>query len=148
MTLPLLTAHFSWPLPFLQSQKVVTLPLFTPPSPLLISYTSLNLISPHQPQQTTVFWISVILNRPFSLRGHVTSFLWKWKLCDYLILPSLPSSKNPHFHNEAKCTTFLVKMSFICMRMKNHFPIKGWALNLVLIQRPGGTWKRLIVLNE
>ena len=34
MTLPLLTAHFSRPLPFLQSQKVVTLPLFPPPLPL------------------------------------------------------------------------------------------------------------------
>ena len=56
----------------------------------------------------------------------------------------LPSSKNPHFQNEAKCTTFLVKMSFICRRMKNHFHIKGWALNLVLIQRPGGTRKWLI----
>ena len=32
-------------------------------------------------------------------------------------------------------------MSFICMRMKNHFHIKGWALNLVLMQRPGGTRK-------
>ena len=31
--------------------------------------------------------------------------------------------------------------SFICMRMKNHFHIKGWALKLVLIQRPGGTRK-------
>ena len=30
-------------------------------------------------------------------------------------------------------------MSFICMRMKNHLHIKGWALNLVLIQRPDGT---------
>ena len=28
-------------------------------------------------------------------------------------------------------------MSFICMRMKNHLHIKGWALNLVLKQRPG-----------
>ena len=37
----------------------------------------------------------------------------------------LPSYKNPHFQNEAKCTTFLVKMSFICMGMKNHFHIKG-----------------------
>ena len=37
----------------------------------------------------------------------------------------LPSSKNPHFQNEARCTTFLVKMSFICMKMKNHFHIKG-----------------------
>ena len=53
----------------------------------------------------------------------------------------LPSFKNPHFQNEAKCTTFLVKMSLICIRMKNHFHIKGWALNLVLIQRPGGTRK-------
>ena len=38
--------------------------------------------------------------------------------------------------NEAKCISSLVKMSFICMRMKNHFHIKGWPLNLVLIQRP------------
>ena len=30
----------------------------------------------------------------------------------------LSSSKNPHFQNEAKRTTFLVTMSFICMRMK------------------------------
>ena len=52
-----------------------------------------------------------------------------------------PSSKNPHFQNEAKCTTFLVKMSFICIRMKNHFHVKGWALNLVLIETPGGTQK-------
>ena len=32
---------------------------------------------------------------------------------------SLPSSKNPHFQNEAKCT---VKMSLICMRTKTSFP--------------------------
>ena len=50
---------------------------------------------------------------------------------------ALPSSKNPHFQNEVKCTTFRVKKSFTCMRMKNHFHIKGWALNLVLIQRSG-----------
>ena len=58
----------------------------------------------------------------------------------------LPSSKNPHFQNVAKCTTFLVKKSFICMRMKNHFHIKSCALNLVLIQRPWGTQKWPIVL--
>ena len=56
-----------------------------------------------------------------------------------------PSSWNPHFQNEAKCSTFLVKMSFIGMRIKNHFHIKGWELNLVLKQRPGGTWKWPIV---
>ena len=45
---------------------------------------------------------------------------------------SLPSSKNPHFQNEAKCTA---KMSLICMRTKYHFHIKGCAIHLVLIQR-------------
>ena len=53
----------------------------------------------------------------------------------------LPTFKKPHFQNKAKCTTFLVEMSFIYMRMKTHFHIKGWALNLVLIQRPRGTRK-------
>ena len=60
----------------------------------------------------------------------------------------LQSSKNPHFQNEAKCTTFLVKMSFICMRMKNHFHMKGWALNLVLIQRPGDTFETTVELTS
>ena len=36
-----------------------------------------------------------------------------------------PSSKNSRFQNEARCTTFLVKMTFICMRMKNDFHIHG-----------------------
>ena len=53
----------------------------------------------------------------------------------------LPSSKNPHFENKARCTTFLVKMSFLCMRMKNDFHIKGWAPTLVVKQRPVGTRK-------
>ena len=68
---------------------------------------------------------------------------WRWKSylvqCEHCLNRPLPSSKNPHFQNEARCTTFLVKMSFISMRMKNDFHIKGWALNLVLKQRPGGT---------
>ena len=33
------------------------------------------------------------------------------------------------------------ELSFTCIRMKNHFHIKGWALNLVLMLRPGGTRK-------
>ena len=41
----------------------------------------------------------------------------------------LPSSKNSHFQNEAECTTFPVKTSFICMRMKIHLHIKGWVLH-------------------
>ena len=34
----------------------------------------------------------------------------------------LSSFQNPHFQNEARCTAFLVKMSFICMRIKKIFP--------------------------
>ena len=56
----------------------------------------------------------------------------------------LTSSKNPHFQKEAKCTAFLAKMTFICMRMKKHFHIKSWGLNVVLMQRPGGSRKWLI----
>ena len=47
--------------------------------------------------------------------------------------------RKPSLSKEAQCTTFLVKMSFICMRKKNRLHIKGWALNLVL--GPGGTRK-------
>ena len=62
----------------------------------------------------------------------------------------LPSSKNPHFQNEARSTTFLVKMSFICMRMKNDFHINGWAPTLVLkqLQRPGELENGLFPSND
>ena len=56
----------------------------------------------------------------------------------------LPSSKNPHFQNEARCTTFLVKMSFICMRIKEGFHIKGWAPTLVWNRGPGELWNGLL----
>ena len=56
--------------------------------------------------------------RPLSPHDH--SFLGLVKLNR-----PLPSSKDPHFQSEARFTTFLVKMSFICMRMKNDFHIKG-----------------------
>ena len=51
------------------------------------------------------------------------------------------SSKNSHFQNEAKCETFVVKMSFICI-IKNHFHINGFALSLALKVRFFGTRKR------
>ena len=46
----------------------------------------------------------------------------------------IPSSENPDSRNEAKCKNFLVIMSFVCMRMKNHFHINGFTLNLALKQ--------------
>ena len=52
-----------------------------------------------------------------------------------------PSSKKSHFQNEAKCETFVVKMSFICITTKNHFHINGFALSLALKVRFFGTQK-------
>ena len=52
-----------------------------------------------------------------------------------------PSSKKSHFQNEAKCETFVVKMSFICIIIANHFHINGFALSLVLKVRFFGTRK-------
>ena len=74
------------------------------------------------------------------------------RLCSNRVEPSfwkdnrpLTSSKNPHFQKEAKCTAFLAKMTFICMRMKKHFHIKSWGLNVVLMQRPGGSRNGLLL---
>ena len=53
----------------------------------------------------------------------------------------IPSSKKSHFQNEAKCEAFVVKMSFICIIIKNHFHINGFALSLVLKVRFFGTRK-------
>ena len=48
---------------------------------------------------------------------------WAWITCvgacrKIKIHSPLPSSKNPHFQNEAKCTTLFVKISFIYVRGK------------------------------
>ena len=46
--------------------------------------------------------------------------VWNAGICYEQLRPWLyrpfPSSKNSHIQNEAKCKTFQVKMSFICMR--------------------------------
>ena len=52
-----------------------------------------------------------------------------------------PSSKKFHFQNEAKCETFVVEMSFICIIIKTHFHNKGFAISLVLKVKLFGTRK-------
>ena len=57
-----------------------------------------------------------------------------------------PSSLVPPFQSESKCKTILMKMTFICMKMKlhmcrTHFHMKGLALRLVLKQRHKRTQK-------
>ena len=51
----------------------------------------------------------------------------------------LASLKNSHFQNEAKCRNLvsLVKIRFICMRMKNQFCPNGFTHSLALKQRLG-----------
>ena len=46
----------------------------------------------------------------------------------YTVIGLTSEIQNPYFQNEAKCTTFLLKISSIWMRMKHHFHMKGWAL--------------------
>ena len=45
------------------------------------------------------------------------------------------TSKYSHFQNETKCKTFPVKTSFLCVRIKTHFHISGFAVSLALEQR-------------
>ena len=52
-----------------------------------------------------------------------------------------PSSPGPLYQNEVRCSTFDMEMIFYSHANKTHFHKKGWAPNLVLIQRPGGTRK-------
>ena len=63
---------------------------------------------------------------------------------------SFPSSRNSHFQNEAKCETFVVKMSFICIIIKNHFHINGFAVSLALKARFFGTrkWPNFVRLTQ
>ena len=106
------------------------------------------------------FWYGAVFRNDFAFSGKLLILLTRWgifyvwwrywrpvmsptmvAILDFTKNRPVPSSKNPHFQNEARCTTFLVKMSFICIRMKNDFHIKGWAPTLVLKHRPGGTRK-------
>ena len=51
------------------------------------------------------------------------------------------SSKISSFQNEAQCKTSLVKMSFICTRIRNHFHDNGFVFSLALKRRLGTTRK-------
>ena len=64
------------------------------------------------------------------------------------IRQAISSSKKSHFQSESKCETFVVKMTFICIIIKNHFHINGFALSLALKVRFFGTrkWPILSIL--
>ena len=58
----------------------------------------------------------------------------------FLIFRPFPSSRNSTYQNETKCKSFLLKMSFICMRIKNHFHINSFAFSLALKLRLEATY--------
>ena len=79
----------------------------------------------------------------FSPRNFATMATWSNDSSPLFILIGhfrVPKKKS-HFQNEAKCETFVVKMSFICIIIKNHFHINGFALSLALKVRFFGTRK-------
>ena len=45
------------------------------------------------------------------------------------------------FSERDKCKTFLMKMSYICLRIKNYFHFNGFAPSPTLKQRREATWK-------
>ena len=66
-------------------------------------------------------------------RGKLAYMLWFNRL--------FPSSPGPLYQNEVRCSTFDMEMIFHSHANKTHFHKKGWAPNLVLIQRLGETRK-------
>ena len=74
--------------------------------------------------------------------GHLMFITQRYNLLHAMrIARPFPSSKKFHFQNEAKCETFVVEMSFICIIIKTHFHNKGFALSLVLKVKLFGTRK-------
>ena len=59
------------------------------------------------------------------------------KLLEACLIGYFQVSKTPTFKikAETECKTFLMKMSFICMRIENHFHINSFALRLAKKQR-------------
>ena len=81
----------------------------------------------------------VVLSRQIA---HYTPSMWNIQIVIHQCgNRPFPISKHSHFQNEAKCKTFVVKISFICVRVENHFYINGFALCLGMKQRLVATQK-------
>ena len=75
----------------------------------------------------------------FLFRSATTDYIWwfsQWAISKF---------QNILLSNyEAKCKTVLVKTSFICVKVKNHFHISGFPVSLALKQRLEATLKLFI----
>ena len=78
----------------------------------------------------------------FICSGEETTWVpWRGSSSRITVIGHFRVPKKSHFQNEAKCETFVVKISFICIIIKNHFHINGFALSLGLKVRFFGTRK-------
>ena len=87
-------------------------------------------------------WFQLFLDSLLSAIALLSSVRWLSPL--FIVIPGayqmnrpLPSSKNPHFRNEARCTTFLVNMSFIAWEWKMISISKAEHLPLFWNRGPG-----------
>lgn len=71
----------------------------------------------------------------------IISFIWERPIGHFLV-------PKPLTQNEANCETFLAKISFISMRMRNHFHINYFACSIALIHRLRATRKWSITMGE
>ena len=71
--------------------------------------------------------------------AHLLLHITIWPLLKKREDLAFPSYKNSHIKKEAKCETFLVKMSFICIRIKSHFHINDFSPSLALKHNFGAT---------
>ena len=83
---------------------------------------------------------SIIVNRAMKLDDEVEDMLF-WKKDDFSI-GHFRVPKTLTFKTRPNAQPFLWKWVLFAWEWKMiSIYIKGWALNLVLLQRPGGTWK-------
>ena len=89
-------------------------------------------------QFVSVKWVKVI---HWFCSAHLLLHITIWPPLKRACLGVLafPSYKNSHFKKEAKCETFLVKMSFICIWIKSHFHINDFSPSIALKLNFGAT---------
>ena len=71
-----------------------------------------------------------VQSKALDLKTDRPNWLWKPKETSLLTWSDISEFQNSYFQNWVKCKTILVKMSFICMRIKNNFHINGLVLSL------------------
>ena len=91
------------------------------------------------------------VNRPFALRGHVTSFLWKWKLYDFAFQKTISGSHLKQTNSDLVFQTRTISLKWLSSKLvtwpKCDFKIMNYLFlntNFVL-KVQGKCWKDDVV---